>query len=132
MCIMRIPQPFASIALLLLIVSTPVAAEVWERPDNSTSGVYVSQVNQDWVMVSVNITFTAKEVSDMTLGQGPTFEQRFNTYREERVFSNSELWDMAEFACRLYDRTSVQLSQKHVELDTWNHRIDFLFACAIQ
>ena len=77
----------------------------------------MSEINTDWVQLSINTGFLS---TDDLAGV------------EERIYSSPELWDLAEFACNLYGRTSVLLSQSYESAHHIVSRIDYLFACAIR
>ena len=109
----------ASVAALFtgLLWATPSFAKVGNQPDTPNTGAYVSQIDHDWAIVSVNTgTLAAHMVEGL----------------QDKIHSSSEIWDLAEFACRLYDRTSVLLSHSFQGNQRVVTRIDYLFACAMQ
>ena len=100
-----------------LLAASPGFSEVGEKPNTPVTAAYVSEINNDWVIVSVNAgTLAANKL--------PMFE--------DRLHDSTEIWDMAEFACRLYNRTSVLLSNSYQGNQHFVTRIDYLFACALE
>ena len=106
----------AIMAAALLLVS-PAHAEVGEKPETPETGAYVNEIDTDWVVISANTgLLQARAASDLS----------------SKFLKFSEIWDLAEFACRLYNRRSVLLSQSYEGNEHVVTRIDYFFACGIE
>lgn len=114
MTIIRVSAAVLLAGLILMPFSG--YSEVGQRPDTPDTGAYVSEINTDWVQLSINTGYLS---TDDLAGV------------EERIYASPEIWDLAEFACNLYDRTSVLLSQSYESAGHIVSRIDYLFACAL-
>ncbi len=113
---MPVPRAFAAATLAISLLASSAYAEIGERPDVPETAAYVNEIDTDWVIVSVNTgTLAANRIAGL----------------EEKIHSISEIWDLAEFACRLYNRKSVLLSHSYDGNQHFITRIDYLFACAI-
>ena len=112
---MPVPRALAATLAISLLASSAYA-EIGERPDVPDTEAYVNEIDTDWVIVSINTgTLPNNRIADL----------------EEKIYSVSEIWDLAEFACKLYNRQSVLLSHSYEGTQHFITRIDYLFACAI-
>lgn len=113
-----IPRAFAlAVMAAALMAVSSAQAEVGEMPETPETGAYVTEIDTDWVVISVN---TGTLANHLVKGL------------EERLHKFSEIWDLAEFACNLYNRRSVLLSRTYDGNQHMVTRIDYLFACGIE
>ena len=117
---MRILNGVAAIAALtFLSLSIPAYAEILEHPKIPITNAFVSKINHDWV----EITISFEGVWDDALKP-----------IKDRIYNSGELWDVADFACGLYDRKGVMLSHSYGYGGLSGAQftsITYLFACAI-
>ena len=113
---MPVPRTFAAAILAISLLAIPAYAEVGEMPETPDTAAYVNEIDTDWVIVSIN---TGILPNNQLAGL------------EDKIYSSPEIWSLAEFACRLYNRQSVLLSHSYEGDQNFVTRIDYLFACAI-
>ena len=121
---MRVTYLFATVLVFATLIATLALAQ--DKPPVPNTGVYVTDIDNDWVELSI-------------AGVGADGSVMFIDEAEEvtdRIFSNGayggELMDLATFACSLYKRNAVYLSMEYeTKKSIVVTRIRFLFACAI-
>ena len=104
--------------IFIAIFSFNAIAEVVHIPDNSKTNVYIAEIDEDWVrLILPTPDFLIHEIK-------PLLQDIYASPQHLQ-----EIMGTAEAACRLYNRTSVLLSQ------TWEGtlgvtHVEFLFGCA--
>lgn len=125
-------RPFAALVLAsaLLVLSAPLAspghAEVGRYPSSPVTSAFISEINTDWVKVSVNVYSVVVDGKTLTLVDLGTNEGASKL--ENTIHGSGELLKLANFGCTLYNRTAVgplsQSGSKNINT--------YLFACAIE
>ena len=121
-------QIIATAIILGLTIGVYVEALAFEKPATPKTGAYISDIDTDWVELTIR-------------GKHTMLGDRVSQDLIDRVFSDRsygvEIGDLAYFACDLYKREAVYLSSE-TEYGTLNDgsrgfvvAIRFLFACAI-
>ncbi len=110
------------IFMFFMVVFTLAEAKSFEKPPTPNTGVYVIEIDQDWVKLAIDPVNTfVKDVKAL--------ENLIHTRPEY----GSEIVDTAAFACSIYNRNSVFLSAQFdtdgVGLNIF--RMYWLFGCAI-
>lgn len=125
-------QPIKHILATTIIVTLTVLASVealaFERPSTPLTGAFVSDIDNDWVELSI--------VDPDGHLQGTSIENLVDSmFRDQRY--GSEVADLAHFSCNLYKREAVYLSYEYERAIMADGRkglivrARFLFACAI-
>ena len=124
-------QIIATTIALSVALGVCIQALAADRPPTPLTGAYVSDIDQDWVELTVNkgggISYTLDEAETLV----------DTIFKNQRM--GNEIADLAHFSCTLYRREGVYLSY---DMDITIHRkggfkvatvssIYFLFACAI-
>ena len=107
---------------LFMFVCTDVFAR--EKPPVPNTGVYVNEINQDWVRLVRDVPKGQRYINDVR-----EFERKIHTLSAY----GDEILDTANFACGLYKREAVFLSADFDidDLGLKVYRMYWFFGCAI-